>query len=77
VPNALQLIEDLVDVYIRNVSERKLFEKTWRRALFLPHCSRKYLDNFILNALNTPTFEFDERDLGSPDIPKISRRWLF
>jgi hypothetical protein len=45
VQNALQLIEDLVDVYIRNASERKLFEKTRRRALFLPHCSRKYMDN--------------------------------
>jgi hypothetical protein len=45
VPSALQLVEDLVDVYVQNVSEREQFEKTKRRALFLPHCSRKYMDN--------------------------------
>jgi len=45
VPDALQLVEDLVDVYVRNVSERERFEKTKKRALFLPHCSRKYMDN--------------------------------
>lgn len=45
VPDALQLVEDLVDVYVQNVTERKRFEKTKKRALFLPHCSRKFMDN--------------------------------
>jgi len=45
VPDALQLVEDFVDVYVRNASERERFEKTKTRALFLPHCSRKYMDN--------------------------------
>jgi len=45
VPDALQLVEDLIDVYVQNVSERKSFQKTKRRALFLPHCSRKHMDN--------------------------------
>ena len=45
VTDALQLVEDLVDIHVRNVSEREHFEKTKSRALFLPHCSRKYLDN--------------------------------
>jgi hypothetical protein len=45
VPDALQLVEDLVDIQLRNVSERECFKKTKNRALFLPHCSRKYLDN--------------------------------
>jgi len=45
VPDALQLVEDLVDVYVSNVAERERFEKTKKRALFLPHCSRKYMDN--------------------------------
>lgn len=45
VPDALQLVEDLVDVYVQNASERQKFEKTKTRALFLPHCSRKYMDN--------------------------------
>jgi len=45
VPDALQLVEDLVDVYVQNGAERERFEKTRKRALFLPHCSRKYMDN--------------------------------
>lgn len=45
VPDALQLVEDLVDVYVQNASQRAKFEKTQKRALFLPHCSRKYMDN--------------------------------
>jgi len=45
VSDALLLVEDLVDVYVQNVSERERFEKTKKRALFLPHCSRKYMDN--------------------------------
>jgi len=53
VPDALQLVEDLVDVYVQNVSERKRFEKTKKRALFLPHCSRKYMDNRCKASFNT------------------------
>ena len=45
VPDALQLVEDLVDVYVQNLADRKRFEKTRKRALFLPHCSRKFMDN--------------------------------
>ncbi len=45
VADALQLVEDLVDVYVRNATERERFQKTKNRALFLPHCSRKYMDN--------------------------------
>ena len=43
-PETLQLVEDLVDVYAQNFSERKRFEGTKVRALLLPHCSRKYMD---------------------------------
>lgn len=45
VPNALQLVEDLLDVHMRNFSEREKFVKTKKRALFLPHCARKYMDS--------------------------------
>lgn len=38
------LVEDLVDIHFRNISDRERFQKTSRRALFLPHCSRKYMD---------------------------------
>jgi len=45
VPATLQLVEDLVNVYATNFSERKRFEGTRNRALFLPHCARKYMDS--------------------------------
>jgi len=45
VSDALMLVEDLVDVYVRNISEKQDFHKTRKRALLLPHCSRKYMDN--------------------------------
>jgi len=44
VSDALTLVEDLVDIYARNLSEREKFLETGKRALFLPHCSRKYMD---------------------------------
>lgn len=45
VSETLMLVEDLVDIHVRNLSQRKSFLETRRRALFLPHCSRKYMDN--------------------------------
>lgn len=45
ISDAMMLVEDLVDINIRNLSEREEFLKTKKRALFLPHCARKYMDN--------------------------------
>jgi hypothetical protein len=45
VSDALMLVEDLVDVYVRNLSEKQKFSKTRKRAVLLPHCARKYMDN--------------------------------
>jgi hypothetical protein len=45
VSDALLLVEDLVDIYVRNVSNAKSFHGTKKRVLFLPHCARKYMDN--------------------------------
>ena len=45
VSDALMLVEDLVDIYVRNISETQKFHKTKKRALLLPHCARKYMDN--------------------------------
>ncbi|MCS7114622.1 MAG: DUF116 domain-containing protein [Nitrososphaerota archaeon] len=42
--DAVQLLEDLVDLEVRNLLENERFRKTKKRALFLPHCSRKYMD---------------------------------
>jgi len=42
--DAIQLIEDFIEIQIRNIKYRDRFLSTRRRALFLPHCSRKYMD---------------------------------
>jgi len=41
---AQKLVEDLIKLNVRNNREREKFAKTKKRALFLPHCSRKYMD---------------------------------
>lgn len=43
--DAVQLLEDLVEMEARNLLEREKFRKASKRALFLPHCSRKYMDS--------------------------------
>lgn len=43
--DAVQLLEDLVEMEARNLLEREKFRKTGKRAIFLPHCSRKYMDS--------------------------------
>ena len=45
VNDALVLLEDMVDIQIKNVSQKEKFQKAGRKALLLPHCSRKYMDN--------------------------------
>jgi hypothetical protein len=45
VSDALMLVEDLVDIYVRNISETRSFHQTQKRALLLPHCARKHMDN--------------------------------
>jgi hypothetical protein len=42
--DTLVLIQDLIDIQAVNLIERGNFLKTKKRALFLPHCSRKYMD---------------------------------
>jgi hypothetical protein len=42
---AVTVLQDLVDVQARNLIERREFIRTEKRVLFLPHCSRKYMDN--------------------------------
>ncbi len=42
--DALVVIKDLVDLQAVNLIERKRFLATKKRALVLPHCSRKFMD---------------------------------
>jgi uncharacterized protein len=43
--DTLVLLQDLIDLQAINMMERGKFLQTKKRALFLPHCSRKYMDN--------------------------------
>jgi hypothetical protein len=42
--DSLVLLQDLIDLQAINMIQRGKFLQTKRRALFLSHCSRKYLD---------------------------------
>jgi hypothetical protein len=43
--DAVLLIQDLIEVQSRNLVEREKFMQAKKKAIFLPHCSRKYMDN--------------------------------
>ena len=43
--DAVVLLQDFIDLQAVNLIERKKFLKAQKRALLLPHCSRKYMDN--------------------------------
>jgi len=45
VSDAITVVEDLIDNYVRNIIQREEFLKTNKRAILLPHCSRKYMDS--------------------------------
>jgi len=43
--DAVLLLQDLIDMQAKNLLEREKFVQTRKRALFLPHCARKYMDS--------------------------------
>jgi len=45
VSEALMLLEDFVEIQMKNLVDREKFSRATKRALLLPHCSRKYMDN--------------------------------
>ena len=42
--DAIRLMEDFIDIQIMNMRVKTNFSKVKKRALFLPHCSRKFMD---------------------------------
>lgn len=44
VSDALTVVEDLIEVNFTNIANRGPFLRSGKRALFLPHCARKYMD---------------------------------
>jgi len=45
ISDAVSLVEDFVDIQVKNIINREYFLRARKRALFLPHCSRKYMDS--------------------------------
>jgi hypothetical protein len=43
--DAIVLLQDFIDLQAVNLLERRRFLQAKKRALFLPHCSRKYMDS--------------------------------
>jgi hypothetical protein len=56
--DAVMLLQDLIDMQAENLSEKKRFDKTKTRALFLPHCSRKYMDGRCKASFDTSISSF-------------------
>jgi hypothetical protein len=50
--DAVVLLQDLIEMQVRNLMEREKFTQTRKRVLFLPHCSRKYMDNRCKSVFN-------------------------
>lgn len=44
VNDSITIIEDLINVNMKNSIQKEQFLQTKKRALFLPHCCRKYMD---------------------------------
>ncbi len=44
VGDSITVIEDIINMHIKNSLDKEHFLKTSKRALFLPHCCRKYMD---------------------------------
>jgi hypothetical protein len=57
--DAVVLLQDLIDLQAINSMERGKFLQTKKRALFLPHCSRKFMDSRCKAVFN-------------PDIPSYT-----
>lgn len=45
ISDAIMLLQDFIEIQATNILQRKEFLQTRKRALLLPHCSRKYMDN--------------------------------
>jgi hypothetical protein len=53
--DAVALLQDLIDLQAINSLERGRFLQTKKRALFLPHCSRKFMDGRCKATFNPET----------------------
>lgn len=56
--DAVVLLQDLIEMQSKNLVERERFIQSQKRALFLPHCSRKHMDSHCKSTFNptVPTY---------------------
>ncbi len=59
ITDSITVIEDLIQVNIKNTLSRNAFLQTYKRALFLPHCCRKYMDLRCKAVFNTHTSSYE------------------
>jgi len=70
--DAVLLPEDLIEVQTGNIIEREKLPETRRRAPFLPHCSRKFMDRRC-KATSDPNIPSYVCAHSSPDCLKAER----
>lgn len=56
--DSLIIIEDLIKIQINNTILKEDFKKANKKALFLPHCSRKYMDSRCKAKFDTKTSSY-------------------
>ena len=58
ITDSILVIEDLIDITIKNNVYRDSFQKIKKKALFLPHCCRKYMDSRCKAEFNPETSSY-------------------
>jgi len=58
ITDSIMVIEDLINVNLKNSLQKEQFLQTKHRALFLPHCCRKYMDARCKASFNPETSSY-------------------
>lgn len=58
ISDSITIIEDLIHVNMKNSLQKEQFLQTKKRALFLPHCCRKYMDARCKATFDTTTSSY-------------------
>ncbi len=58
ISDSITVIEDLIHINLKNSLQKEQFLQTQKRALFLPHCCRKYMDSRCHATFDTITASY-------------------
>ena len=58
ISDSITVIEDLIHINLKNSLQKEQFLQTQKRALFLPHCCRKYMDSRCHATFDTTTSSY-------------------